>query len=51
MAKALKTPPGRTGLRGRPAKVPAEQSGSRTILAGLVLLQAVAQLKEPATLT
>lgn len=51
MAKAQKTPPGRTGLRGRPAKVPAEQSGSRTILAGLVLLQAVAQLKEPATLT
>lgn len=41
----------KTGLRGRPAKLPAEKSGSRTILAGLVLLQAVAQLREPATLT
>ncbi len=41
----------RTGLRGRPAKLPPEKAGSRTILAGLVLLQAVAQMKEPATLT
>jgi DNA-binding IclR family transcriptional regulator len=38
-------------LRGRPAKLPAEQAGSRTILAGLMLLQAVAQMKQPATLT
>lgn len=50
MAKADK-PPRKTGLRGRPTTVPPEKSGSRTILAGLVLLQAVAQLKEPATLT
>lgn len=41
----------RTGRRGRPAKLPPEKAGSRTILAGLVLLQAVAQMKEPATLT
>jgi DNA-binding IclR family transcriptional regulator len=41
----------RTGLRGRPAKLSAEQAGSRTILAGLMLLQAVAQMKQPATLT
>ena len=41
----------KTGLRGRPAKLSAEKAGSRTILAGLVLLQAVAQMKEPATLT
>ena len=40
-----------TGLRGRPAKLPADKVGSRTILAGLVLLQAVSQMKEPATLT
>ena len=46
-----KPPRAKTGLRGRPAKLPPEKSGSRTILAGLVLLQAVAQLKEPATLT
>jgi DNA-binding IclR family transcriptional regulator len=41
----------KTGLRGRPAKLSAEKAGSRTILAGLMLLQAVAQMKEPATLT
>lgn len=46
-AAALK----KTGLRGRPAKLPPEKAGSRTILAGLVLLQAVARMKEPATLT
>lgn len=41
----------KTGLRGRPAKLPPDKVGSRTILAGLVLLQAVSQMKEPATLT
>lgn len=51
MATMDKPPRAKTGLRGRPAKLPPEKSGSRTILAGLVLLQAVAQLKEPATLT
>ena len=52
MAKAaIATRTKKTGLRGRPAKLPADQVGSRTILAGLVLLQAVSQMKEPATLT
>lgn len=41
----------KTGLRGRPSKLPPDKVGSRTILAGLVLLQAVSQMKEPATLT
>ena len=52
MAKAaIATRTKKTGLRGRPAKLPADQVGSRTIVAGLVLLQAVSQMKEPATLT